>query len=301
MTFLFTVLIAMILNPVSAVDYCTDVQCSRGKHTMCQFPTNSPGPKCGGEGDQSITSNQIKELLDIHNRWRDYLAAGKETRSKGGAMPQAANMGAVTWNKQIAEVAQRWARQCNYGHDHCRNIPGMLVGQNVAMTGTSGKAKLNISGIAWMWYNKEVSEYSSSAVDKFAFSMSTGHFTQWIWGNTYQIGCGYTGYPAGSYHDYFLVCNYGPAGNVMGWPLYTKGKPCSACPNGTTCGGDARYPNLCSADGGKLPENLRGPQAFTTATAAPSGVLHYGQLLVLMASIHIAYMLHALLTSVETQ
>jgi len=41
----------------------------------------------------------------------------------------------------------------------------------------------------------------------------TGHFTQVVWQGTTELGCGISNCPSiGS----FLVCNYGPAGNIRG-------------------------------------------------------------------------------------
>uniref|UniRef100_A0A4V2H9D5 U39-Nephitoxin-Nsp1a_1 n=1 Tax=Nephila sp. SGP-2016 TaxID=1905176 RepID=A0A4V2H9D5_9ARAC len=34
----------------------------------------------------------------------------------------------------------------------------------------------------------------------------------------------------------YLVCNYGPAGNMMGGEMYKEGDTCSECPSNTCCG-----------------------------------------------------------------
>ena len=33
-----------------------------------------------------------------------------------------------------------------------------------------------------------------------------------------------------NYNFHYLVCNYWPAGNVVGRPVYRRGPACSACP-----------------------------------------------------------------------
>ncbi|KAF0287723.1 Venom allergen 5 [Amphibalanus amphitrite] len=168
-------------------------------------------------------------------------------------MPEAANMGVLTWDEEIAQIAQRWALQCHFGHDGCRDLPNMKVGQNVAIAGSSVSGPPNMTSLAVMWYEKEVGMFNAGGVASYQFSMQTGHFTQWIWATSYKIGCGYAGFKSGMMNNNFLVCNYGPAGNVMRWPIYKQGSPCSACPRGTTCGGDSRYPNLCKAEGDEVP------------------------------------------------
>jgi len=56
------------------------------------------------------------------------------------------------------------------------------------------------------WYN-EVNEYSYNNP---GFSKGTGHFTQLVWKETTDIGCGI----AMSHDDkVYAVCNYTPPGN----------------------------------------------------------------------------------------
>ncbi|RUS77358.1 hypothetical protein EGW08_014872 [Elysia chlorotica] len=67
-----------------------------------------------------------------------------------------------------------------------------------------------------------------------------GHYTQNVWFSTYALGCGVKfcqplNIPCGTSvcekwdQGYYLVCHYGPAGNVLGRSPYKKGKPCSQC------------------------------------------------------------------------
>ena len=41
------------------------------------------------------------------------------------------------------------------------------------------------------------------------------------------------------------VCNYGPSGNLIGSPIYSAGRQCSSCPDGTSC--SSTFPGLCSS------------------------------------------------------
>lgn len=43
----------------------------------------------------------------------------------------------------------------------------------------------------------------------------------------------------------YIFCNYGPAGNIDGFPIYEPGASCSNCPYGTVCGGGA-HRALCA-------------------------------------------------------
>ena len=42
----------------------------------------------------------------------------------------------------------------------------------------------------------------------------------------------------------YYVCNYGEGGNVISRPVYRVGRPCSQCPDTTSC--SYKYPGLCS-------------------------------------------------------
>ncbi|CAH2985281.1 unnamed protein product [Chilo suppressalis] len=46
----------------------------------------------------------------------------------------------------------------------------------------------------------------------------------------------------------FTICNYGPAGNIDGFPIYEAGTTCSNCPQGTQCG-DRTHRALCAVSG----------------------------------------------------
>lgn len=46
----------------------------------------------------------------------------------------------------------------------------------------------------------------------------------------------------------YTFCNYGPAGNIDGFPIYEAGATCSNCPQGTHCG-DRTHRALCAIGG----------------------------------------------------
>jgi pathogenesis-related protein 1 len=125
------------------------------------------------------------EMLIAHNR----------VRANHCAAP-------LVWSDKLAGVAQAWAntlrdRNCAFSHS------GSMYGENLA-AGTTGT--LRPTDVVTMWYG-ENSQYAFNAP---GFSMSTGHFTQVVWRNTTQVGCG----TSQCNNMEITVCNYDPAGNV---------------------------------------------------------------------------------------
>ena len=70
----------------------------------------------------------IDRIVSRHNELRERVASGSETN---GDQPGASDMLKMTWNEELAAVAQRWADQCTFGHDDDRNkCDGTYVGEN---------------------------------------------------------------------------------------------------------------------------------------------------------------------------
>lgn len=75
-----------------------------------------------------------------------------------------------------------------------------------------------------------------------------GHYSQVVWDNLEYIGCGHSITP---YYDnttktrYLLICNYYPAGNFIGRPIYKRGEPCSECKKKYHLDCNDKYNGLC--------------------------------------------------------
>lgn len=129
---------------------------------------------------------------------RAFLEAHNAARAKNCAPP-------LTWSPKIAQVAQAWANQlkakgCVFGHSGNEKY-----GENLG-AGTIGA--LDPQSTVDMWYD-EIKIY------KFpdgGFSMKTGHFTQLVWQDTRQVGCGHVQCKGNDIY----VCNYDPPGNWEG-------------------------------------------------------------------------------------
>ena len=64
------------------------------------------------------------------------------------------------WNEELAEIAQRWADQCTFGHDKERSkLDGTKVGQNAFIGYSSAQAaegaiQGNMAQPAQNWYDE---------------------------------------------------------------------------------------------------------------------------------------------------
>ncbi|CAH1179406.1 unnamed protein product [Phaedon cochleariae] len=219
-----------------------------GKHTMCIYNDKAVGPSCRGFLEIPFSNEEIEAIVDAHNTMRNKVAMGLETRGNPGPQPPASNMRAVQWDKELALIAERWAAQCIFANDICRDSNRYPVGQNIA----KGSSALN-SDLSFIidWYNN-VDTFARNKVNNFQVKPSSAlsQYTQLIWAETYQIGCARVAFQRGSgsnvtYREHF-ICNYGPMGNIPRHPVYKIGEPCSNCPDGTGC--TVEYRGLCGSE-----------------------------------------------------
>ncbi|KAJ9593714.1 hypothetical protein L9F63_014762, partial [Diploptera punctata] len=224
-----------IVCVLACVVVAASAQCSYSSicsdHTMCIY--SEVGSGCTNLKYSGVNTDEEKQaIVDEHNRVRAIVANGQESRGNPGPQPSAANMEKMQWDNDLAVVAQRWANQCNFGHDSCRNDARFYVGQNVYMGSSMGSPETGTED--WIaavdaWYD-EVALFSSSSVNPYVFGEDIGHYSQVVWSNSKYVGCGFAAWEGtdGWYNKYY-VCNYGPGGNYIGGTVYDVGTACSEC------------------------------------------------------------------------
>ncbi|XP_051163695.1 venom allergen 3-like [Leptopilina boulardi] len=186
-------------------------------HTMCIYRNTRPVCSASRVG---LNADQRREVVTIHNVLRQRVASGEERRGRPGPQPRARNMPNMVWDQELANIAQRWANQCKFGHDKCRNVRRFGVGQNVAISWTSGTTPTNIiTGLVTAWYD-EVAAFDSRQVEHVTKFDFVGHYTQMLWATSVRLGCGYVAYRDRNQNAVLLVCNYGPGGNIVGGKMY---------------------------------------------------------------------------------
>ncbi|THH21481.1 hypothetical protein EW146_g94 [Bondarzewia mesenterica] len=127
-----------------------------------------------------------------------YLTAHNTIRAEHGAAD-------LTWSNDLAAAAQTWADKCIFEHSGGSLGP---YGENLA----AGTGDYSIANAVKDWTD-EVSQYDAS-------NPQPSHFTQVVWKATTQVGCAVqscSGIFDASYGlAKFYVCEYSPAGNVIG-------------------------------------------------------------------------------------
>lgn len=138
----------------------------------------------------------------------------------GNALPN------LTWNPTLAKVAQSHADKCVYEHNGNRSDDyeraggeNVYIGENIAahwFSSPAGDAAYYARLQMQLWWD-EHTLWHYQPINSSNISDS-GHFTQMIWANTVEIGCGMArcqNFNGTSFEGYFGVCNYGPGGNYL--------------------------------------------------------------------------------------
>ena len=147
---------------------------------------------------------EIRKLTDIDLKQirKDLLKQHNSYRKKHSAS-------SLKTNSQLEEIAQKYsevlAKRGSLIHSGSK-FNGENMGENLYMSW--GKTSVSGSHVTDQWYNEiELYDYK-----KPGFSEETGHFTQLIWKNTKEIGCGASCQGT----TCAVTCNYYPAGNYIG-------------------------------------------------------------------------------------
>lgn len=162
-------------------------------------------PAVAGGAGALLSDLQREELVSSHNRWRIRV----------GVPP-------LRWSAEVAANAQNWARflaldnRCKMKHSDSED------GENVFWAGalhwSDGRVELNpITGteVANSWGDE--SKFYSIATDTCEPGKVCGHYTQVVWSETQELGCGRQ---VCADKSQIWVCQYRPAGNIIGQKPY---------------------------------------------------------------------------------
>jgi hypothetical protein len=137
----------------------------------------------------------VKEILAAHNKYRLQL-----------------DIPPISWSNALADKAQEWA-------DHLVSegrFEHSGAGENLAM-GTAGE--FSLTDFVDIWGQEQqyfIPDVSFPHVSTTGSWVDVGHYTQVVWRNTTEVGCGIA---RGNGRD-ILVCQYNPPGNLIGHKVY---------------------------------------------------------------------------------
>ncbi|KAF6263447.1 CAP domain-containing protein [Scenedesmus sp. NREL 46B-D3] len=144
-------------------------------------------PQAGMAADNinAVASRLASDAGGI-NTWRQLVKYMNKLRARHGAPP-------LKWDRRLYGSAADWARKCRFQHSY--GGYGENLGWNFA----------NWKQVVDAWYHEEkLYNYSRPA-----WSPAVGHFTQIVWKESKTVACAYA--------CQVYVCQYQPAGNVIGY------------------------------------------------------------------------------------
>ena len=140
-----------------------------------------------------VDDAQKAAILDAHNAFRKPLRESS-----------------LTWNEELSELAENWALILAKKDKAIHHRPDNEYGENISYFSYEDDLSYGVS----LWTDEKKDFEYKPIGDDYAIS---GHYTQVIWKNTTEVGCGCA---KGKSGYYYFVCNYNPHGNVIGQKPY---------------------------------------------------------------------------------
>ncbi|CAB3378351.1 Hypothetical predicted protein [Cloeon dipterum] len=215
---------------IRAEKSCHDPKYAKFKdrnHVMCaETPASCPKKKII---DRNITDYDKRALLYTLNVFRSLTATGQT-----GGYPAAVNMQQLTWDEELATLANKMSTLCNNLEQYDVSVERFDVSQFhediiEGFDSTTAKEK-KILDIALQVYNRVFDRtYPARFLAKYNSSRNpdkANGLTQLLWDRTKYVGCGFRFHIDLANTAYRkLFCLFGPAGNVEGEPVYEMGEP----------------------------------------------------------------------------
>jgi hypothetical protein len=148
----------------------------------------------------------------------------------------------MTWSPAMAAYAQEWADMlamtaCSAPrHRSSSELRAKGYGENLAASGSTRPGSMSTvkaavdgwAGEVACWTYGSISapgsgggtEKCNSACYMAMNSDGCGHYTQIVWRTSTQLGCGVATCQANGFTNDIWICNYAPAGNIVGQKPY---------------------------------------------------------------------------------
>jgi pathogenesis-related protein 1 len=160
-------------------------------------------------------TGRCKGITAMHNLVR----ANASNPTPNPALPP------LTWSVDLAKTAQAYAEklaaQCSNSPAHSM-APGL--GENLAASfGATMSAQQAVDGWAgekacWTYGDFGTTDACNAQCASQMHSDGCGHYTQIIWRDTTQLGCGVASCGSGAGLKDYWICNYSPQGNIVYQP-----------------------------------------------------------------------------------
>jgi uncharacterized protein YkwD len=221
---LFLIMISMVL-PASAIMYASGSTDNSEATSDGEFSEDSFASDSGSTDDNaglSTTATENNPTLSsespLSNNTENVqgedlassiLAVHNQERAAVGVPP-------LVWSNELASGAQTWAQNLattgEFAHDP--NRPDG-VGENIA--GFNPSMGVSAPGEGQSLWVDEKQNWQGGVLTPENW-YPTGHYTQMVWKDTQEVGCGTA---SGDGHPFsILVCRYNPNGNFMGQAPY---------------------------------------------------------------------------------
>jgi hypothetical protein len=181
------------------------------------------------EAEASGSSGETGRLVGM-------TAAHNAVRAMVSTQPALPDM---VWSPTVAAYAQAWATQLASNPTTCaspQHRPGSDLqaknyGENLAafsgrgQTGNVSTAQQAVNGWAsekmcWTYGTIRGTEQCNMTCTTMLSSDGCGHYTQVVWRKSIELGCGVATCQNGQYTEDIWICNYSPAGNIIGQAPY---------------------------------------------------------------------------------
>ncbi|KAK6748571.1 hypothetical protein RB195_001288 [Necator americanus] len=201
---------------------------TQDSNTMCQ-------------GSRAMTDKLRQNILLMHNWRRSFLAQGLVGKKVGRNVAPAGNMMKLKYSCELEIFAFAYASMCISETSDPGNGNG--AGENIAAVhpenASTPEKALQWAVESW-WKSHHGEPYPVTRtvmVPIERLGMPISYFTQMIWAETEEIGCGIV--KCGEIFN--VVCRYYPGGNHLDRLIYEPGEPCSKCPYWTGCEVDTGF------------------------------------------------------------
>ncbi|KAF6212175.1 hypothetical protein GE061_012696 [Apolygus lucorum] len=191
-----------------------DITCEPDlKHTMCIF--TSANKNC-----ENLAITPIDEIKEEILLWHNDLRSEFLGKIPDTLYPPGTSLKMLRWDSELAQMASRWASQCEPTNDRCRRLSRFEVGQNVGLQIGNEHPPSSLQTFA-EWAKPMDPKYGGSRrLGTLSKRKILERFFQLISVDTYLIGCAEATYSRSDLKHRLLVCNYAPAAETDMTQLY---------------------------------------------------------------------------------